>query len=405
MHSHTSLGRGSPAPWRAYVAATVLAAIAGFIFVASAPAAPPPANPAEGAVYVQSNTAPANYLIAFARHHDGTLTFQTRYPTLGVGKPAGNPPLGIPFLDSAGSVTSSHHGRLLFVVNAGDNTVTSFRATGQGLKFGDIVPTFGSRPISSTIHGNILYVLNSDTGDASISGYRVDPDGGMTPIAGSHLPTSQPVGGMPAQIQFDKTGHFLVVTERLAAGGNGLIDTFRVGPGGVAEPAVTHPSADVGPFGVAFTHHDVMIVSNEHFPDVFTPPLLSTVSSYSFRPDGSVALIDTELANAGGACWNVITNDGKYVLVTSPFTANINSFAIGHDGELTPVNGTSVVATAPGATLDEALSHDSKFLYVLDSAGFVSSAIDEYEVNHDGTITKIGSSAPFEGSAAGAAAW
>ena len=105
-----------------------------------------------------------------------------------------------------------------------------------------------------------------------------------------------------------------------------------------------------------------MIVSNEHFPNV----LESSVSSYDVARHGDdVTPIDTEPANAGGACWNVITNNDKYVLVTSPFTLNINSFRIEHDGQLTPVNGDSVVATAQGLTLDEALSNDSKYLYVL----------------------------------------
>jgi hypothetical protein len=49
------------------------------------------------------------------------------------------------------------------------------------------------------------------------------------------------------------------------------------------------------------------------------------------------------------------------------------------------------------------LAHDSQF-FVLDSAGFASSVIDESAANKDGTITKIGMSASFDGSAAGSAA-
>ena len=105
-----------------------------------------------------------------------------------------------------------------------------------------------------------------------------------------------------------------------------------------------------------------MIVSNEHFPNVLKARSRRTTSS---RHGDDVTPIDTEPANAGGACWNVITKNDKYVLVTSPFTLNINSFRIEHDGQLTPVNGDSVVATAQGLTLDEALSNDSKYLYVL----------------------------------------
>ena len=375
-----------------------IAALCGFLLMASSGTA---AFGSPRAVYVQTNSAP-NYVLAFDRNSDGTLGGAIRYATGGNGKPTANPPLGIPFLDSAGSVVLSDDGRFLFVVNAGDNSVTSFRVGPGGLQREDNVNTDGSRPISATSHGKLLYVLNSEATQASITGFRVGADGTLIQIA--HQSTSQPNGGMPAQIQFDASGDWLTVSER-NGGAIGQIDVFAVDKNGVAGAPSASPSSDNGPFGIAFTHQDLMIVSNEHFPDVFAPgPLLSTVSSYAFS-DGSIAAIDTELANAGGACWNVITNDDKYVLVTSPFTGNINSFAIGKHGKLIPVNESSVVATASGATLDEALSRDSHHLYVLDSAGFVSSVVDEYAVNKDGTVTLVGSTAAFEGSASGAAAW
>lgn len=352
------------------------------------------------AVYVQTNTAPANYVLAFDRNADGTLGASTRYATGGAGKPAANPPLGIPFIDTAGSVTLSENGQFLFVVNAGNNTISSFRVRASGLQLADVEPSFGLRPVSSTSYGKLLYVLNSESASASIAGYRVDSAGSMTPIPGSVRATSQPVGGIPAQIQFDAKGEQLAVSER-EAGAQGTITMYPVGKDGLAGAPVAHPSAGKGPFGIAFTNQNLMIVSNENFPDV----LLSSVSSYDLSRSGGITHRDTEPANAGGACWNVITNDGKYVLITSPFTLQINSFAIGKDGSLTPVTPTSVVATETGLTLDEALSHDSRYLYVLVSDFFVTNTIAAYAVNGDGTITPLGKTAPFEGSASGAAAW
>jgi 6-phosphogluconolactonase (cycloisomerase 2 family) len=358
---------------------------------------------ADHAVYVQTNTAPDNFVIVFDRAANGQLTLSGRVATGGAGKPANNPPLGIPFLDSAGSVTLSDDGKFLFVVNAGDNTVSSFLVRPQGLQLADRKPTFGSRPISSTSYGNLLYVLNYDTTGANISGYRVDGQGRLTPIPGSVKPTAHPTNGIPAQVQFDSHGEYLAVSERQTFTGTGFIDIFPVGTNGVAGTPAAYPSADEGPFGITFTRENVMIVSNEHFelPPETSP---STVSSYQLSRDGSVGLIGTEPTNSAGACWNVITKDQKYVLITSPFTSNINSFRIGRCGDLMPVNGTSVVGTGSGATLDLALSQDSRFLYVLDSAGFAFSVIDIYTVNHDGTITPIGTTAPFEGTASGAAA-
>lgn len=359
-------------------------------------------HPGKKAVYVASNTAPFNTVLIFDRNHDGTLTPAGSVMTGGAGKPAGNPPFGIPFLDSAGSVTLSDNGKSLFVVNAGDNTVSSFRVTGHGLQLADVKPTFGSRPVSATTDGHLLYVLNSDTGSASISGYRIGGHGALSPIPGSVVPTSNPAIDLPGQIQFDATGKLLAVSDRQPGAGSGVIDTFAIGHNGAPGPAVPHPSSDETPYGIAFTHHNVMTVSNEHGSN----PALSSTSSYGVSRQGDVTPIDTELAHAGGACWNQITKNDKYVLVTSPFTSNINSWRIEHNGQLTPVNGDSVVYTGDGGLLlDESLTHNSKYLYVLNSAGFTSSKLDEFQVNRDGTVTHIGSTGPFDGSATGTAAW
>ncbi len=353
------------------------------------------------AVYVQSNTAPFNTVLIFDRNHDGTLTPAGSVLTGGAGQPAGNPPLGIPFLDSAGSVTASDNGKFVFVVNAGDSTVSSFRVTRHGLELADIVPSFGIRPISSTTDGHLLYVLNSDTGTASISGYRVGPRGGLTPIPGSVLPTSDPATGLPAQIEFNENGKVLAVSERQPGSGPGLLDTFVVGHHGVPAPAVAHPSSDLIPYGIAFTRRNQMIVGNE----VLALGTQSSVSSYDVSRQGNVTPIETEPTNAGGACWVVITKDDKYAFVTNPFTFNLNSFRIERNGQLTPVNGDSIVYTSDGLTLDEALSHDSKYLYMLVSDFFASSKVQEFRVNHNGTVTLIGETPPFVGSASGTAAW
>ncbi len=170
-----------------------LPALAALVWLASAA----PAVAGDKAVYVQTNTAPDNFVIVFDRASNGHLSFAARVATGGAGKPAGNPPLGIPYLDSAGSVTLSDNGKFLFVVNAGDDTVSSFRVRPKGLELSDRKPTFGVRPVSSTVHGDLLYVLNSDTAASSISGYRYDNQGRLTPIPGSVRPTAH-ANGIPS---------------------------------------------------------------------------------------------------------------------------------------------------------------------------------------------------------------
>ena len=47
--------------------------------------------------------------------------------------------------------------RWLLVVNAGDNTVSSLKVTPHGLKIADVVDADGERPISVTVHHNLVY--------------------------------------------------------------------------------------------------------------------------------------------------------------------------------------------------------------------------------------------------------
>jgi 6-phosphogluconolactonase len=360
---------------------------------------------ANATVYVETNTAPHNFVQTFHRAANGSLVAGPRYATGGVGNPGKNPPLGIPFLDTSNSVQLSPDGSLLFAVNAGDNTVSSFQVTDDGLVLADREPTLGERPVSVAVSGNgLLYVLNSTKGSASITGFRVSTGGELTPLEGSHRATSAPTKDLPASVNFDATGRVVVVADR----GANKLDLFLLNERGVPRERVTRPSTGQGPYSVAFTDHDTMIVSNEHFPKVSK----SSVSSYRLivpEPESGGQLklipIGSVSAHAGGACWTVITPNESYVFVTAPFSHKIDAFRIGENGKLTPVTKSSHVAHPPGLTLDEGLSHNGGFLYVLDSAKFATDRVLSYRVNADGTLTLAGRSAPFQGSASGLAAW
>src|SRR6185312_9570103 len=89
------------------------------------------------AFYTETNTG-ANALLVFRHKRDGTLFRPERVQTGGRGI-AATPPFGFPTVDGSGSVNLTADGRLLFVVNAGDNTVSSFRVTASGPKLADRV--------------------------------------------------------------------------------------------------------------------------------------------------------------------------------------------------------------------------------------------------------------------------
>src|SRR6266851_6607791 len=80
-----------------------------------------------GAVYVQTNDATENKVLAFGRGSDGSLETIGAYSTAGRGS-------GTPHLPSQGSVVLSSDGRHLIVTNVASNDVSLFAVGPNGLK-------------------------------------------------------------------------------------------------------------------------------------------------------------------------------------------------------------------------------------------------------------------------------
>ena len=126
------------------------------------------------------------------------------YPTGGTGTAAG--------LGSQGAVTLAEEGRLVLAVNAGSNSISSFRVRRDGLGLRDVEPSGGVLPTSIAYDDGLAYVLNAGQPN-SISGFRVRYDGELSPLAGSTRALSADQTS-PAQVSFVPHGRALVVTER-----------------------------------------------------------------------------------------------------------------------------------------------------------------------------------------------
>src|SRR5713226_2181895 len=113
-----------------------------------------------GAAYTISNEAAGNAVLVFERAADGTLTSRETFATGGLGSGGG--------LGSQGTVVLTQNNQFLFVVNAGSNEISSFHVRPHGLSLIDTVDSGGLQPISLTVHGDLLYVLNAG-GDGSIT--------------------------------------------------------------------------------------------------------------------------------------------------------------------------------------------------------------------------------------------
>ena len=70
---------------------------------------------------------------------------------------------GCPSLDSQDAIALTPNGKFLFAVNAGSNTVSSFKVTRHGVALVNQVSSGGAFPDSLTVHGNLVYVLNANS--------------------------------------------------------------------------------------------------------------------------------------------------------------------------------------------------------------------------------------------------
>lgn len=162
-----------------------------------------------GAVYVLTNQA-ANSVMVYARAADGTLSLSGAFLTGGTGSGSGADPLG-----SQGALILDQSQRLLFAVNAGSNEVSVFAVQGLGLRLLDREPSGGQMPVSITVHGGLLYVLNAG-GTPNIEGFTIQPwNGHLVPLPGSSRMLAGGPGSAPAEVAFSPSGDVLMVTEKI----------------------------------------------------------------------------------------------------------------------------------------------------------------------------------------------
>lgn len=311
-----------------------------------------------GHVYQATNAAGGNAVQVFDRAADGRLTAGPLVATGGLGTGAS--------LASQGGIVRD--GRTLLVVNAGDDTVSSFAITERGLELRDVEPSGGDQPVSVTVHDDTVYVLNA--GSDTISGLRLGDKGRLRPINNSTRPLSG-TGTGAAQIQFSTDGDALVVTEKAT----NRILTYPVGRNGRAGAPTVNQSAGTVPYGFDIDRRDTVIVSEA---------ATGSTSSYRLR-DGALSTVSAAVPlNQGAPCWLVLSVDGRFAYTTNAASGSISSYRVGRDGSLTLL---ASVAGTPGAgPTDVARSADGRNLYVRVRTGEVVS----FAIAADGSLTNLG---------------
>jgi 6-phosphogluconolactonase len=349
--------------------------IGTFALIVGVAAAFPSAQAATaGAVFVMTNGADHNEVIAYARGEDGKLQERARYETEGRGSGGQTDPL-----QSQGSLTLSPDGTLLYAVNAGSGNISTFRVHGPNLSLAGKISSGGSEPVAITQFGSLVYVVNAGAA-GDLVGFTVDASGRLKEIPNSTTFLSGKYTGA-ASGAISPDGKYLVVVER----GANTISTFPINADGTLGPIVATVSPAPGAFDGQFTPGGALVVTETGavgtLPD-------SGLSTYTVSAAGVTAITQSAPTYGDADCWSAITPNGQYVYADNSGSATVAGFAIGKDGTLSPI-GSTILATLPAgsANLDMSISRDGAFLYTLDSG---TGAITILQIAADGTLKLIG---------------
>jgi DNA-binding beta-propeller fold protein YncE len=356
---------------------------------------------AAGMVFVQSNDLKHNSVLAFRRAADGSLTPAGEFRTGGRGGAQKDNPFD-PLASQESLVFDRAH-RMMIAVNAGSNSVTTFRVRGEHLSDPRTVSSGGDFPTSIAVAGDTVYVLNAG-GRTNVTGFRTAGDG-LHRIAHSTrelgiVNDAVPLfTASPPQLGFSPDGKHLVVTTKSANN----IDVFAVARDGrlSARPVSTRSNGDV-PFSFVFDRKGHLLV---------TEAAKSGVSSYALRKNGTLKVITASVESGQQVlCW--IARAGQFFYGTNPGSSTVSLYAVDGAGRVTIGGKRGAIATAGGATaaeqvaaaaeqaaagkpagkapgagpIDLAATADGKLLYVQNT---LAGTVEGFRVGNDGSLKLV----------------
>ena len=330
---------------------------------------------AAGAVFVMTNAADKNEIIAYQRNSDGSLARGRRFSTGGRGSGGTTDPLG-----SQGSLTLTEDHSYLLAVNAGSGEISVFRVHQATLALVDLIPCGGSEPVAIAQRGNLVYVVNAG-GNSSVVGFYLDRTGKLSQIRNSISFLTAANSGA-ASLSFSPDGQTLLVTEKAT----NKIDAFQVHVDGTLGPIMANAALGPGTFAVQFAPNGTALVAE-------TGPAggnnASAISSYTVSLNLSLSAVSSSVPTLGAAtCWLAVTPNGHFVYTSNAGSSTISGFSIAANGTLTPLAGTILATLPTGSTnLDVTITEDGKFLYSLDSG---TGVVSIFAISDDGLLTPQG---------------
>jgi 6-phosphogluconolactonase (cycloisomerase 2 family) len=354
---------------------------------AEAPAPTVAADPGQdaldgGAVFILSNEAEGNAVLAFERASDGTLAPAGTFPTEGLGSGDG-------LNEASNTMALAAGNRLLYAVNGGSDEISMFGVKGAALSFIGKVPSGGPRPISIAVYRQLVFVLNAGRpGEpGNIAGFRIRGGGELQPLHNATRPLN-PGAGSPSQIGFDPSGGLLVVTDKPS----GTITTYAVQANGRTGPPQVQPSSGDTPVGFAFDGAGRLVVSEAG----------GAASSYEIGPAGGLFPVSASVQGVHPLCWLEI--EGRFAYASGAVA--ITGYHIGPGGTLDLLGENGVVAFSGAGSAPRDMDIAMGYLYVHLGG---DRSIGVYRIQDEGGLTPVAggfaSPVPLPTTAVGVAAY
>ncbi len=271
-------------------------------------------------LYTESNNLGTNSILIYKIKKSGAIELQGTVLSGGSGTGKG--------LGSQGALAVDKKHEWLYAVNAGCNSVSSFKIDEDGkLYLAHSADVAGKTPVSVTVHGNLLYVLNRATDN--IQGFKIGNGGTLTPIDESVQPLSS-TGVDAPQISFTPNGDWIIVTEKAT----NIIGTFKVKNNGAINAGTFAASVGKTPFGFDFSRN-FLIVSNA----AGGAAAAGSSTSYNIYTGNPSAVNGAVPSLQAAPCWVATTKHGRFAYVTNTASNNISSYYVAPWGALYLING------------------------------------------------------------------
>jgi 6-phosphogluconolactonase (cycloisomerase 2 family) len=246
------------------------------------------------------------------------------------------------------------------------------------------VLTSGFLSASAYGQNQFIYTNNDFSDGNTVSGFRIAPNGALTPLPGFPLSTGGigSLGGFFAinRATISLVNNFLFVTNS----GSANISAFSINPvtGSLTlVPGSPFSTGGAGDISLASTPDGRFLIAASE--DSFN----ATV--FSIAANGALTPVPGSPFTIGGTTTGIkVTPNGKFLAAILVSHDQIAMFSIGVNGALTPVPGTPIFGSGPGIVAGLDINCAGTLMFVGEALD-IGSAVNVFNIASDGTLTSV----------------